>query len=186
MRTKIASVREIVRGQKYEVNYVLGGRRYQYRIDATSLTEAFNKKLQDMTEKQKDISMLMDNGERLNAGFSDAWKRLHADLVADNLPKKTVQHYAKTYSRLFNDFLSSRFSEIQSFGQLMPPIFREYKSYYVNDLDRPKGWRAELIFVKAIIKRLYGLGYCSKELVEGLKEIKKPRNNKKEYSNIPK
>ncbi|MBU3958862.1 MAG: site-specific integrase [Candidatus Omnitrophica bacterium] len=41
------------------------------------------------------------------------------------------------------------------------------------------------MFIKAIIRRLYGLGYCSKELVESLKDIKKPHSNKKEYTNIP-
>ena len=185
MRTRISGVREIIKGERYEVNYVITGKRYQYRIDASSLTEAFNKKLQDMAEKKKNVSMLMNNGERLNAGFSDAWERLHSDLIADNLPKKTIQHYAKTYNRLFNEFLGLKFPEIQSFNQLALLVFKEYKSYYVNDLDRPKGWRAELIFVKAIMRRLYGLGYCSKELVESLKDIKKPHSNKKEYTNIP-
>jgi len=185
MRTRISGVREIIKGERYEVNYVVAGKRYQYRIDASSLSEAFNKKLQDMAEKKKNVSMLINNGERLNAGFAEAWDRLHADLVADNLPNKTIHHYAKTYNRIFNEFLAAKFPEIQTFSQLNLPVFKEYKSYYVNDLDRPKGWRAELIFVKAIVKRLYGLGYCSKELVESLKEIKKPHNNKKEYSNIP-
>jgi len=185
MRRKIPGVREIIKGQRYEVNYVVSGKRYQYRIEAESLTEAYNKKLQDMLEKKKNISMLLDNGERLNAGFSDAWERLHADLAADNLPKKTIQHYARTYNRLFNDFLRLKFPEIQNFNQLALLVFKEYKSYYVNDLDRTKGWRAELIFVKSIIRRLYGLGYCNKELVESLKDIKKPHSNKKEYLNIP-
>jgi integrase len=64
------------------------------------------------------------------------------------------------------------------------PIFRGYKNYYVNELNRPNGWRAELIFVKAIIRRLYALGYCSKELVEALSELKKPHSNKKEYLDV--
>lgn len=185
MRRKLPGVREIIKGEKYEVNYVIAGKRYQYRINATSLTEAYNKKSQDMAEKQRELSVLLNNGERLNAGFSEAWERLHADLIADNLPDKTIHHYAKTYNRLFNDFLTSKFPDITSFSQLNLPFFREYKNYYVNDLERPKGWRAELIFVKAIIKRLYGLGYCSKDLVEGLKEIKKPQATKKEYLAIP-
>lgn len=185
MRRKIPGVREIVKGEKYEVNYVVAGKRFQYRINAISLTEAYNKKLQDIAEKQKELSALLDNGERLNAGFSEAWERLYADLLADNLPKKTIHHYAKTYNRLFNEFLSLKFPDIKSFNQLNLPFFREYKNYYVNDLDRPKGWRAELIFAKAIIKRLYGLGYCSKELSESLNEMKKPKATKKEYVNIP-
>ncbi|MFH1656033.1 MAG: site-specific integrase [Candidatus Omnitrophota bacterium] len=185
MRTKISGIREIIKAEKYEVNYVIAGKRYQYRINAASLTEAYNKKLEDIAERRKSVSTLLDHGERLNAGFSDAWERLHADLVADNLPRKTIHHYSKTYNRLFNDFLSKRFPEIISFNQLNLPFFREYKNYYVNELDRPKGWRSELIFVKAIISRLYGLGYCSKELTEALRELKKPHCNKKEYLVIP-
>ena len=157
MRRKIPGVREIIKGERYEVNFVVAGKRYQYRINAASITEAYNKKLDDMSERRKHVNTLLDNGERLNAGFSDAWGRLCADLAADNLPKKTVQHYAKTYSRLFNDFLSLKFGEIRSFNQLGLPFFKEYKNYYVNDLGRSRGWRAELIFVKAIMRRLYGL-----------------------------
>ncbi len=185
MRRKLPGVREIIKGERYEVNYVLAGKRYQYRIDAASITEAYNKKLADIAERQKGISALMDNGQRLTAGFSDAWERLHADLVSDSLPRKTIQHYAKTYNRLFSEFVGLKFPDLQNFSQLSMPFFREYKNYYVSDLERPKGWRAELIFVKAIIKRLYGLGYCSKDLLEALREMKKPKAVKKEYSNIP-
>ena len=67
MRTRISGVREIIKGERYEVNYVISGKRYQYRIDASSLTEAFSKKLQDMAEKKKNASMLMNNGERKGA-----------------------------------------------------------------------------------------------------------------------
>ncbi|MFH1062039.1 MAG: site-specific integrase [Candidatus Omnitrophota bacterium] len=181
MRRKIPGVREIIKGDKYEVNYIVNNRRYQYRINAASLTEAYNKKLQDMAEKSRNIATQVDNGQRLNAGFDDARQRLYADILADNLPKKTIQHYLKTYNRLFNDFLSLKFPNMIGFNQLSLSFFKEYKSYYVNDINRPNGWRAELIFVKAIIKRLYGLGYCSKDLVEALKEMKKPQRNKKEY-----
>ena len=82
-------------------------------------------------------------------------------------------------------FRSLKFPQIRGFNQLSLPFFREYKNYYVNELGRPKGWRAELIFVKAIMRRLYGLGYCSKELIESLSEMKKPQRNKKEYLAIP-
>ncbi|MDD2927475.1 MAG: site-specific integrase, partial [Candidatus Omnitrophica bacterium] len=75
--------------------------------------------------------------------------------------------------------------QLQSFNQLRLSFFEEYKSYYVNDLGRPRGWRAELGYIKTIIQRLYRLGYCSKDLLESLKEIKKPQPNKKDYPNIP-
>jgi len=185
MRRKLPGVREITKGARYEINYIFAGKRYQYRIDAVSITEAYNKKLKDIADKEKDSACLLDNGRRLNASFSSAWERLVADLTADSLPKKTIQHYEKTYNRLFKDFLKLRFPYIETFNQLGLPYFKEYKNYYVNDLGRPNGWRAELIFVKAIIRRLYCLGYCTKDLVDSLAELKKPRHNKKEYASIP-
>jgi integrase len=184
MRRKLTGVREIIKGQRYEVNYVVGGRRFQYRINAASLSEAHDKKLEDMAEKRKNASLLLGSEEHFNAGFSDAWEKLHADLIADNLPKKTIGHYANTYNRLFNNFVSLKFPQIASFNQLNLPFFKEYKNYYVNELERPNGWRGELIFVKAIIQRLYGLGFCDKDIIEKLKEMKKPRPNKKQYPNI--
>ena len=59
-----------------------------------------------------------------------------------------------------------------------------YKQYYVNELGRLDGWRSELIFVKAIVRRLYNLGLCSKEVVERMADMKKPYSNKKEYPNV--
>ena len=185
MRAKLAGVREIIKGERYEINYMVGGRRYQYRINATSLSEAHDKKLEDMADKRKNASLLLGSEERFNAGFSDAWEKLHADLLADSLPKKTIYHYVRTYKRLFSDFRSLKYPQVKSFKQLNLPFFREYRNYYVNDLGRPQGLRAELVYVKAIMRRLYTLGYCTKELIEILREIKKPKATKKEYISIP-
>lgn len=185
MRNKISGVREIIRGEKYEINFVINHRRFQYRIYAKSITEAYNKRLVDLTEKRKELESPFENTERLSANFSQAWEKLNASLLADNLPPKTVHHYKKTFGRIFDDFRNKAYPHIQSFNQLRLSFFEEYKSYYVNDLARPRGWRAELGYVKTIIGRLYRLGYCSKELLESLKELKKPQANKKDYPNIP-
>ncbi|MFA5090861.1 MAG: site-specific integrase [Candidatus Omnitrophota bacterium] len=185
MRNKIAGVREVIKGEKYEINFVVNRRRFQYRIDAKSPTEAYNIKLTHITDKRKELESPFENTERLSANFSEAWERLNSSLLADNLPPKTVHHYKKTYGRIFDDFRNKAYSHLQSFNQLRLSFFEEYKSYYVNDLARPRGWRAELGYVKSIINRLYRLGYCSKDLLESLKEIKKPQPNKKDYPNIP-
>ena len=81
-----------------------------------------------MAEKRRNISAQIDNGQRLNAGFSDARERLYSDILADNLPKKTIQHYLRTYNRLFNEFLSLKFPQLNSFNQLSLPFFKEYKT----------------------------------------------------------
>jgi len=81
-------------------------------------------------------------------GNSVARQRLYSDILADNLPKKTIHHYLKTYNRLFNEFLSLKFPQIISFNQLSLPFFKEYKNYYVNDIGRPNGWRVETTKMK--------------------------------------
>lgn len=184
MRSKIAGVREIIKGEKYEINFVVNHRRFQYRIDAKSITEAYNTRLIHITERRKELESPFENTERLSASFSGAWEKLNSSLLADNLPPKTIHHYKKTYGRFFDDFRNKKYPHLQSFNQLRLSFFEEYKSYYVNDLGRPRGWRAELGYIKSIIQRLYRLGYCSKDLLESLKEIKKPQPNKKDYPNI--
>ena len=184
MSRRTIGVREITKGERYEINYTIAGKRYQYRIYATSFTEAFNKRSEDITEKRKQLSVPQEERQRLNADFSSAWEKLHADLLADNLPRKTIQHYERTYWRIFKDFRNLKYTYVQNPNQLRLPYFKEYKSYYVNDMGRPGGWRGELIYVKAIMQRLYGLGFCDKEIMEKLKEMKKPQPNKKQYPNI--
>ena len=106
--------------------------------------------------------------------------------MSENKPDKTKNHYKHTFWRMFGDFREEKYSHIQSPGQLTLPFFREYRNYYANDLGRPNGIRAELIFVKAIMKRLYMLGYCKEELIKKLSEIKKPKAREKEYPDISK
>jgi integrase len=185
MRNKITGVREITKGQKYEINFVVNHKRYQYRIDAISVTEAYNIRLDHLAEKRRESNTTFEDKERLSANFSQAWESLHSNLLADNTPSKSMHHYKKTYTRLFKDFRDLKCPYLQNFNQLRLSFFEEYKSYYVNDLGRPRGWRAELIYVKAIMKRLYRLGYCSKDLIESLQELKKPQPNKKDYPDIP-
>jgi len=64
MRSRLTGVREIIKGQRYEINYMVGGRRCQYRINAASLSEAHDKKLADMADKRKNASLLLGSEER--------------------------------------------------------------------------------------------------------------------------
>ena len=63
--------------------------------------------------------------------------------------------------------------------------FTRYKIYYATDLNKQDGWRAELIIVKAIMKRMYKLGYCGEDLINKLREFKTPKGHKKEFPNVP-
>ncbi len=187
MSKRYLGIREIVKSNVYEVNYQIGGARKQYRICASSEKEAYLKKISDMAEYQK--KMALPEGERqgLTADFSEIWERLEGDLVAENrLIKKTRGRYKNTYWRMFGDFREKYFPYVKSPKDLTLPFFRGYRNYYANDLGRPGGLRSELIHVKAIMKRLYMLGHCSKELLESLKELKKPPAKKKAYPEISK
>jgi site-specific recombinase XerD len=187
MSRRYPGVREIAKGKVYEVNYQIAGERKQYRIPALSEKEAYLKKISDMAEHQKKVALPEEDRQRLTADFSEIWDSLEGDLVAENkLIKKTRGRYRNTYWRMFGDFREKYFPHVKSSKDLTLPFFRGYRNYYANDLKRPGGLRSELIHVKAIMKRLYMLGHCSKELLESLKELKKPPAKKKAYPEISK
>ncbi|MGB2601683.1 MAG: site-specific integrase, partial [Candidatus Omnitrophota bacterium] len=85
---------------------------------------------------------------------------------------------------MFGSFREKYFPHVERTGQLGLSFFRRYKNYYANELKRADGVRSEFIHVKAIINRLYMLGYCSRDLVEELKKVKKPPAKKKAYPEI--
>ena len=187
MSKRYPGVREITKGEVYEVNYQVDGARRQYRVEVSSEKEAFLKKIADMTEYQKKASLPEEEKKRLGADFSETWKSLEGDLAAeDKLIKKTRGRYKNTYWRMFGDFREKYFSHVKSPKDLTLHFFRGYRNYYANDLGRPGGLRSELIHVKAIMKRLYMLGRCSEDLLEQLKELKKPPAKKKAYPDISK
>jgi len=187
MSKRYPGIREIAKGEVYEVNYQIGGARKQYRVRAISEKEAYLKKVADMAEHQKKMSLPEEERHLLTADFSEIWESLEGDLVGENkLIKKTRGRYKNTFWRMFGDFRERYFPHVKSPKGLTLPFFRGYRNYYANDLGRSGGLRSELIHVKAIMKRLYMLGHCSKELLESLKELKKPPAKKKAYPEISK
>ncbi len=118
--------------------------------------------------------------------FDKMWESLRRDIGSEEMAGKTRRHYERTYWRMFGEFREARYPHIKDAGGLTLPFFREYRNYYAYDLGRVGGIRAEFIFVKAIMRRLYLLGYCGEELVKKLGEVKKPGFRKKEYPDIPK
>ena len=186
MSKRYPGVREIVKGV-YEVNYQIGGARKQYRIKASSEKEAYFKRVSDMAEEHKNMSLPEGERRLLSADFSEVWKKLEGDLIAENrFMKKTRGQYKNTFWRMFGDFRDKYYPYVKSPKDLTLPFFRGYRNYYANDLGRSGGVRSELIHVKAIMTRLYMLGHCSKELIESLKELKKPPAKKKTYPEVTK
>jgi len=171
----------------YQVNFRLskGGRRFWETVEANSMQEASNKRAEMIVRKQKELETPEAEKLRLTSGFSDVWEGINDGLLGERKPRKTLLHYQKVFWRMFGEFRSLKFPYIQNPSQLTLAFFEQYKSYYSNELNRPKGLRGELIYVKAIMKRMYKLGFCSEKIIKDIAEhIKKPRPNKKQYPEI--
>ena len=136
MSKRYPGIREIVKGQVYEVNYQIGGLRKQYRVEAPSEKEAYFKKIADMATLKKEISLPDDQKVRLTASFSEIWEKLHQDLLADKVSKKGIGKYRNTFQRMFVDFRDKNYPNITGPNQLNLPFFKEYKNYYVIELNR--------------------------------------------------
>ncbi len=188
MGKKYEGVRERVKGKRYEIYFrpFKGSKKIHRNIEASSLSEAYYKRQEIVTEYCKELGVSDEDKRRLSAGFAEIWEKLYRDLLTENKPDKTKSHYRHTFWRMFGEFREKRYPHVQGPHQLALPFFREYRNYYANDLGRPDGIRSELIFVKSIMNRLYMLGYCKEDLIKKLNEIKKPRAKKKEYPNISK
>lgn len=188
MGKRYEGVREKVKGRRYEIYFrpYKGAKKIHRNIEASSISEAYYKRQEIIAGYNKGLDVPDEDKKRLTAGFREIWEELYRDLLTENKPDKTKQHYKRTFWRMFGEFKEKKYPHIQSPSQLSLPFFREYRNYYANDLGRPNGLRAELIFVKAIMRRLYMLGYCREELLKKLSEIKKPRARKKGYPDISK
>lgn len=178
-------VRQIEQGV-YEINYrpYKKSERVFKRVHAGSMQEASQMRAKEMTTAREQLDIAPEVKSRLYAGLPEIWDGIYRSLLSENRPKKTILRYQKTFNRLFVDFKDKKFPSMQVPSQIGLSFFEEYKNYYCVDLQRPKGWRAELIIVKAIVGRMDRLGYCSEELVKKLKTVKKPKASKKKYPDI--
>ena len=173
------------RAGNYQVNFRLnkGGKRFWETVEASSMQEAYNLRAELISQKLKELQTPEAEKLRLTADFSKVWQGISEGLVG--MPKKTSLRYRKIFWRMFGDFRNLRFPHIQSPNHLTLAFFEQYKNYYSNGLGRPRGLRGELIYVKAIMKRMYKLGFCSEKIIKDIAEhIKKPKPNKKQYPEI--
>jgi hypothetical protein len=188
MGKRYEGVREKVKGKRYEIYFrpFKGAKKIHRNIEASSITEAYYKRQEIIAGYRMTSDVSEEDRARLSCSFTEAWEQLNKDLLTENRPKKTKLRYKRTFWRMFDEFLKKNYPYIQSPSQLSLSFFREYRNYYANDLGRPDGLRSELIIAKAIMRRLYMLGYCKEELIKKLTEIKKPRARKKDYPDISK
>lgn len=186
MARKARGVKHLT-GDTFLIDYQVRLERRQERIHAASIAEARVIREERKMELRKQASLPKNGQERLNATFDEAWQKLEADLKADNVCLKNVQRYTRIFQGLFYEFLPLKFPEIKSPSELRLPFFLEYKNYFVNELKRNPngGLRAELICIKSMMRRFKKLGFCEKDVVEGLTEIKRPNSIKKRYPDVP-
>ena len=130
------------------------------------------------------------NGSGLAADFGKAREELKRTLTADKRPKKTIQLYDGTFARLFIDFKEVHETKhkivITSPLQLDSSYVHEYKDHFCVDLGKENGWRAELIRIKSILKKLKVKKFCSKNLLYDVREeLPTPQSNTVSYRDIP-
>jgi integrase len=184
MASKVKGIKLIEKGV-YRIDVQANGIRTQKRIKAESVKEARAIRDELKVELRKQTNAPQGERTRLNAGIEEAWEKLQGGLTTK--PRKTFLRYKKTFWRIFGEFRTSKFPHIKSVSEVSVPFLVEYTNYYTNDLgyDPNGGLKAEITILKAIMRRLKKLGYCPKEIEDILKEIKKPRQRKKEYPDIP-
>ena len=187
-KTKYPGVRKAPNG-KYQVAYYpfKGAWKKEYKtIDAKTDREAHDKRLELMVEARKQWRSGDTDAVRLRASFEEAWLALEKNLTYDKRPLKTIHHFKRTYNRMFMEYRKREYADLNSPSQLSLPFFMHYKDYYYGELGRDDGaWRTELTFVKAVMRRLYRLGYCTEGIIIKLKEMTRPKAKKKAYPDIP-
>jgi len=129
------------------------------------------------------------NGSGSPTDFGKAREELRRTLDADGRPKKTIQLYDGTFARLFIDF--KKVHEVKHKVVITSPLqldssyIHEYKDYFCVDLGKKNGWRAELIKIKSILKKLKVKKICSKGLLYDVREeLPTPGSNTVPYRDI--
>jgi hypothetical protein len=189
---RYVGVRAIEEGKVYEINFrpFKKADRVFRRVEATSKQEASIKRSDLMVKAGKETSEGKIDYSGLD--FSKALEDLISDVMADDRSgtteanfRKKAGKYRNVFNRMFHDFKNLKFPTITTPSQLTLPFFTHYKNYYCNELGKARGWRQELTTIKALIRRLYKLGYCNEQVIVALREIKKPPATQKEYPDIP-
>ena len=171
------------KGNTYEISYKVDGKRYQYRITADSQKEADHIRAQDIARQIEENKITSEDISEVS--IARARDMLIESVEAEGKDKKTIYHYKRTFKRLFVDFKNKQFPGISCVNHVTVPFLNRYKTYFVNETGNTGLW-AEVTFVKAMIRRLIGLGLIRRDFERELKEVKKPaKGNQKEFPLIP-
>ena len=164
----------------YEVNFrpFPKAERFYGIVEAKTLQEARIKRAELIAKKVKEGKSPAFEKDRYNSNFEELAVVIRENLLADSKGRKTVNRFLSCW-KTFSQFLKEKHPDIDSINNLKEAHFEDYKGYIKKEKNREKGWRAELTIIKAIFKRFKRKGYCKKEILEELKELKRPPREKK-------
>jgi len=167
------------KGNTYEISYQVAGKRYQYRVTADSQKEADYIRTQDIASRiEKNKNKFQ---EIADVPIEMAYEKFIDSIIADGRDRKTIYHYIRTFGRLYFEFREKEFPEIQSVNQTSVPFLNQYKIFFVNTTGNHGLW-AEVTFVKAMIRKMIGLGLIRPEFERELKKFDKPpKGDQKEF-----
>ena len=177
-----------ITGDIWLLDYQVNGVRRQERVRACSSKEARTIRDERIVDLRRQQPALQDDTERLHAGFDEAWDKLSNDITSDGLCDKNIVRHKRVFWRMFGDFRKRLYPQMTSVSQVTTTFLLEYKNYFINELKLSPigGWRAEVICIKSMMRRLKRYGYCGEEVLRVLGDIKKPKQEKKSYPNITK
>lgn len=171
----------IINGKKYfPVYFRFNGRRYNTSVKAESKSDAYRQLQVLMAE----VMTTPKSGISGEMSYDVIRETLRKDVSSDTEVKKTVNRYMNIFDRVFIEFRQKHYPALLGCNGLPIGFFRKYKSYFYEELKRTEGWRAELIFIKAMMKRLKELGYSTVEDLDRVRDIPTPEGNAKQLPKV--
>lgn len=172
----------IISGKKYfPIYYRFNGRRYNTSVKADSKLDAYRQLQAWMIE----IMTKPRSTTNRETNYDVIREDLRKDVSSDIEAKKTINLYINIFNRVFMEFGQKHYSTLLGCSELPIGFFRKYKSYVKEELKKTEGgWRAELIFIKAMMKRLKELGYCTDEDLRQVRDIHTPEGMAKQLPKV--
>jgi len=178
MSRDIKGVREIKKGEVYEINFQLDGHRMYRRVRAKSLPKAYDLRVM---EKVKYASREPVE----NITFEAMKHRLEVRCEADGNNIKTMKNLMSKFKTFYEDFLSTYYPSVRNINQISKIILESYKAYVVVSLKRKYGWRDEITKQRSIASKLIDAGVCEQKTYDNVfKKVPKPKRREKLYKDI--
>ena len=166
----------IISGNKYfPIYFRFNKQRYNTSVKADSKLDAYRQLQTWQTEIMTKPKVAVNN----ETDYDVIREKLRRDVSSDTEKRKTINRYLNVFNRLFIEFRQKYYPTLSGCNGLPMGFFRNYKSYFCEELGRRNGWRAELIFVKAIIGRLTGLGNANEDDLKQIRGLPTPEGTQR-------